>query len=47
MKKIDPEVHFATRWVDALSSNPGYPKPAKDPATGNCRLYYQAARRIT
>ena len=43
MKKIDLEVHFATQgWVDALSSNPGYPKLAKDPATGNRRLYYQA-----
>jgi predicted TIM-barrel fold metal-dependent hydrolase len=43
MKKIDLEVHFATQgWVDALSSNPGYPKLAKDPVTGNRRLYYQA-----
>ena len=43
MKKIDFEVHFATQgWVDALSSNPGYPRLAKDPVTGNRRLYYQA-----
>jgi hypothetical protein len=28
--------------VDALSSNPGYPKLAKDPVSGNRRLYYQA-----
>jgi hypothetical protein len=44
MKKIDFEVHFATQgWVDALTSNPGYPRLAPDPATGNRRLYYQAA----
>jgi predicted TIM-barrel fold metal-dependent hydrolase len=42
MKKIDVEVHFATQgWVDALTSNPGYPKLADDPVTGNRRLYYQ------
>ena len=43
MKKIDFEIHFATQgWVDALTSNPGYPRLAPDPATGNRRLYYQA-----
>ncbi len=44
MRKIDFEVHFATQeWVDALSNNPGYPRLAPDPATGNRRLYYQAS----
>ena len=44
MKKIDLEVHFATQgWVDALTANPGYPKLANDPVSGNRRLYYQAA----
>lgn len=43
MKKIDLEVHFAAQgWVDALTSNPGYPRPADDPVSGNRRLYYQA-----
>ncbi len=43
MKRIDFEVHFATQsWVDALTENPGYPRLAHDPATGNRRLYYQA-----
>jgi predicted TIM-barrel fold metal-dependent hydrolase len=43
VKKIDFEVHFATPgWVEALESNAGYPRLARDPATGNRRLYYQA-----
>ncbi|MCL5736590.1 MAG: amidohydrolase family protein [Actinobacteria bacterium] len=43
MKKIDFEVHFATQgWVDALTDNPDYPRLARDPASGNRRLYYQA-----
>ena len=43
MKKIDLEVHFATQgWVDALTANPGYPKLANAPVSGNRRLYYQA-----
>lgn len=43
MKKIDFEVHFATQgWVEALESNPGYPRLARDPESGNRRLYYQA-----
>jgi len=43
VKKIDFEVHFATRgWVEALEKNPGYPRLARDPASGNRRLYYQA-----
>ena len=43
MKRIDIETHFATQgWVDALSNNPGYPRLARDPSTGNRRLYYQA-----
>jgi predicted TIM-barrel fold metal-dependent hydrolase len=45
MKKIDFETHFVTQeWVDALSSNPGYPRFERS-AEGNLRLcYHQEAR---
>jgi predicted TIM-barrel fold metal-dependent hydrolase len=41
MKKIDFETHFATQgWVDALWSNPGYPRLERSPE-GYLRLCYQ------
>ena len=41
MKKIDFETHFVTQeWVDALWSNPGYPRFERDAETGALRLVY-------
>lgn len=41
MKTIDFETHFATQgWIDALYSNPGYPRFAHDQGSGNRRLFY-------
>jgi len=42
VKTIDFETHFATQgWVDALYSNPGYPRFQHDPITKNRRLFYR------
>ncbi len=41
MKKIDIENHFATQaYVDALYTNPGYPRFIDDPATGERHVYH-------
>jgi hypothetical protein len=42
VKKIDFETHFVTQeWVDALWSNPGYPRFERDSETGALRLCYR------
>jgi uncharacterized protein len=43
VKRIDFETHFVTEeWIEAYLSSSGYPRLAKDEASGNLRLYYQA-----
>jgi hypothetical protein len=42
LNRIDFEVHFATQgWVDALTKNPGYPRLARDPVTGECLAFLE------
>jgi len=42
VKTIDLETHFVTQeWVDALYSNPDYPRFVDDKATGGRRMYYR------
>ncbi|MCL5736099.1 MAG: amidohydrolase family protein [Actinobacteria bacterium] len=46
MKKIDFETHFVTQeWVDALWSNPGFPRFERDPETKVFRLVYHPAAK--
>jgi predicted TIM-barrel fold metal-dependent hydrolase len=46
MKKIDFETHFVTQeWVDALWSNPGYPRFERAEDTGALRLVYHPAAK--
>ncbi len=43
MKKIDLENHFASEmYIDALYSNPGYPRYVDDETTGERRFYHTA-----
>jgi len=42
VRTIDLETHFATeKWVEAMYSNPGYPRFVDDPVSGRRRMYYR------